>query len=47
LSEFRAISRLWEATTAKRLKIDLLFIDAIHIDDDKREDRPVMSATEL
>ena len=23
LSEFRVISRLWEATTAKRMKIDL------------------------
>ena len=23
LSEFRVISRLWEATTAKRIKIDL------------------------
>jgi len=23
LSEFRAISRLWEATTAKRVKVDL------------------------
>jgi len=23
LSEFRKISRLWEATTAKRMKIDL------------------------
>jgi len=23
LSEFRTISRLWEATTAKRMKIDL------------------------
>jgi len=23
LSEFRMISRLWEATTAKRMKIDL------------------------
>jgi len=23
LSEFRVISRIWEATTAKRMKIDL------------------------
>jgi len=23
MSEFRVISRLWEATTAKRMKIDL------------------------
>jgi len=42
LSEFRVISRLWEATTVKRMKIDLYddddddfsFTSLCHITDD-------------